>query len=110
MNNSSNITGEQEQDQDKGCKFAARCLDCPFEECIRAEVVDIKNWLKTRRDASIVELKRTSGMSISKLAKHFHVTQRTVYRAIEKNQKSKIKNQRYLEKNKKSKIKMEKSK
>lgn len=92
MNISSDIV-EQQQRRSEGCELAPCCLECPFPACVKEEIVEGKRWLKALRDASISELRRCDGASIGELGRQFHVSKRTVYRAIKENKNGKMENQ-----------------
>lgn len=95
MNISSNKMELRERRQDKGCGLSPCCLDCPFPSCAQEEPDGGKSWFKARRDASIADLRRNSGISTEELGRQFRVSRRTVYRAIEKSKKLKIKNKKW---------------
>ena len=67
--------------EDKGCKLAPSCLNCPFPRCIQDEWRGTSRLLKQQRNQKIVKAYE-SGKDISALAEGFGVNLRTIQRAL----------------------------
>jgi hypothetical protein len=70
--------------RDEGCELAASCLNCPFPECIYDEHGGKQRLLKKQRDIEIARLFNEEKKSIKELAQIFHLSIRTIQRALAK--------------------------
>ena len=68
---------------DEGCEFAAACLECPFENCLYDEPEGRRRGFKKFRDKEIKRL-HDSGWKYADLAHLFKVSERTIFRVIDK--------------------------
>ena len=70
--------------RDDGCEVSASCLRCPLPQC----KYDVPNWARRnrrdRRDAEIVAAHRRERLSVPALARRFGVSDRTVFRALQR--------------------------
>lgn len=69
--------------RDEGCQHFARCLACPFPDCIRHDrpANSARAVLNEERDATIREL-YARGVQLAVLAAQFNLGTRQVYRTI----------------------------
>lgn len=68
---------------DEGCEFASACLECPFEKCLYDEPGGRKHGFKKFRNKEIKRL-YDSGWKYKDLAHLFKVSERTIFRVIDK--------------------------
>jgi hypothetical protein len=72
--------------RDEGCELAPACLYCPFPSCSLDLPAGQGSLKKEYRDQAIREGFKKQGMSVAALARQFAVSERTVRRAIKKNE------------------------
>ena len=69
---------------DTGCNLAPKCLECPFEDCLKDqanEVTRLERNARIWRDYTRLQ-RYTGDGTIAKIAKDFQVSVRTVNRAV----------------------------
>ena len=70
--------------RDDGCEIMSSCLQCPLPQC----KYDDPGWLtrerRGQRDEQIREVRTKEKLSVPELAKQFSVSQRTVFRAVQR--------------------------
>ncbi len=69
--------------KDTGCELAPSCLACPLERCKHDDPGIMRRNRSTKRDKEIVQL-RASGKSVADIAIAVGVSERTVYRVIQR--------------------------
>ncbi|MDV2989095.1 MAG: helix-turn-helix domain-containing protein [Dehalogenimonas sp.] len=74
--------------QDEGCEEAPACLECPLPHCIHDGLLLRQDQVKQRR--LDMALKRLAGAGVAEIAAEYHVTRRTVSRAIADYQQGRI--------------------
>jgi len=67
---------------DRGCDYSPSCLDCPLPIC-RYDSADRSRTALSKRDVKILEL-RAQGLSIDQLAREFNLSQRQIYRIVDR--------------------------
>ena len=67
--------------RDDGCDIHPHCLTCPLPRCRYEEPGGLRALLNHDRDRRIRALRR-HGMCVEQLAQAFHVSRRTVFRAL----------------------------
>lgn len=67
--------------RDDGCDISESCLDCPLPRCRYEEPGGLRALLNEQRDRQILTL-RLKGVPVDKLADHFGISRRTVFRVI----------------------------
>lgn len=67
--------------RDQGCHLWHSCLSCIFERCAYDEPMGPRRAKHEARDAEI-RRRRAAGESVIALTTAFHVTRRTIYRAL----------------------------
>ena len=66
---------------DTGCKYSPTCLNCPLPICIYDDPNFFKNFIKENRDKSIFQ-DYEKGMSVKELSIKYEVSIRTIQRSI----------------------------
>jgi len=66
---------------DRGCEFFSSCLSCPLPHCIEDEPRGRQRLKLLNRASQMAQLKR-QGKSSAEIAELFHVSKRTVQRAL----------------------------
>ena len=66
---------------DTGCKYSPTCLNCPLPICIYDDPNFFKNFIKESRDKSIFQ-DYEKGMSVKELSIKYEVSIRTIQRSI----------------------------
>ena len=66
---------------DTGCKYSPTCLNCPLPICIYDDPNFFKNFIKESRDKSIFQ-DYEKGMSVKELSVKYEVSIRTIQRSI----------------------------
>ena len=69
---------------DTGCKYSPTCLNCPLPICIYDDPNFFKNFIKESRDKSIFQ-DYEKGMSVKDLSIKYEVSIRTIQRSIKLN-------------------------
>ncbi len=69
---------------DTGCKYSPTCLNCPLPICIYDDPNFFKNFIKESRDKSIFQ-DYEKGMSVKELSIKYEVSIRTIQRSIKLN-------------------------
>ena len=67
---------------DEGCELAPFCLECPFPYCVHDRVGGKRRSIKEMRDEEVYHLFVSGKWRIKELAQHFHVSPRTIQRAL----------------------------
>ena len=62
---------------DKGCEYAPKCLECPFERCRYDEAY----MNRKSRNVEMINLVK-SGKSVAEVSSEFKVSRRNIYRII----------------------------
>ena len=75
--------------RDEGCEMAtqvlgqpSQCARCPFPKCLYEEPAGRQKWLKQLRNREILAQFSREGKTVTELAHSFHISQRTVQRAL----------------------------
>lgn len=68
--------------QDGGCDLYPSCLSCPLPRCRYDDPGGAAAMLRNGRDASIVRLSHSDGLTVEELANMFGVSRRTVFRVL----------------------------
>ena len=75
---------EQYPYRDNGCEVSPSCLECPLPMCKYDDPTAYYRQIRDSRDREIVQAKRVEGKSVSQIASHFGLSQRTVHRVLER--------------------------
>ena len=68
--------------QDNGCEVSTSCLACPLPACKHDNPLFYQRWRRQVRDRHIVRQMKQRGLSVSRAALVFQVTERTIFRII----------------------------
>ena len=68
--------------RDTGCNVAPACLNCPLPRCKYDDPEEYRRAQWEQRYQQILEVQKSSSKSPAMLAKHFGVSERTIYRAL----------------------------
>jgi hypothetical protein len=86
------VDAEQLALQD-GCVVSASCLQCPLPECTYEQGMKPETYLRDRKLVAAVKQRRSQGKStvvaVEEVAFDHKVTERTIYRAIRRGQRTK---------------------
>ncbi len=69
---------------DTGCKYSPACLNCPLPICIYDDPSSFKNFIKESRDKNIFQDYK-KGMSVKDLSLKYEVSIRTIQRSLKLN-------------------------
>ena len=78
------LSSEDSNYFDSGCKYSPTCLNCPLPICIYDDPNFFKNFIKESRDKSIFQ-DYEKGMSVKELSIKYEVSIRTIQRSIKLN-------------------------
>tara|TARA_B100000530_G_scaffold107920_1_gene67006 strand:- start:155 stop:547 length:393 start_codon:yes stop_codon:yes gene_type:complete len=78
------LSSEDSNYFDTGCKYSPTCLNCPLPICIYDDPNFFKNFIKESRDKSIFQ-DYEKGMSVKELSIKYEVSIRTIQRSIKLN-------------------------
>ena len=78
------LSSEDSNYFDTGCKYSPTCLNCPLPICIYDDPNFFKNFIKESRDKSIFQ-DYEKGMSVKELSIKYEVCIRTIQRSIKLN-------------------------
>ena len=78
------LSSEDSNYFDTGCKYSPTCLNCPLPICIYDDPNFFKNFIKESRDKSIFQ-DYEKGMSVKELSLKYGVSIRTILRSIKLN-------------------------
>jgi len=78
------LSSEDSNYFDTGCKYSPTCLNCPLPICIYDDPNFFKNFIKESRDKSIFQ-DYEQGMSVKELSLKYGVSIRTIQRSIKLN-------------------------
>ena len=73
---------ENTEYQDGGCDLYPSCLTCPLPRCRYDDPGGAAAMLRTGRDATIIRLASSDGLTVDELATMFGVSRRTVFRVL----------------------------
>ena len=74
---------EHQEYRDEGCDLFASCLACPLRRCRYDVPGGVRALLNRERDHQIRVMRDTSGLCADEIAARFHVSRRTVFRALQ---------------------------
>ena len=74
---------EHQEYRDEGCDLFASCLACPLRRCRYDVPGGVRALLNRERDHQIRVMRDTSGLCVDEIAARFHVSRRTVFRALQ---------------------------
>ena len=69
--------------RDEGCDLFASCLACPLQRCRYDVPGGVRALLNRERDHQIRVMRDDSGLCVDDIAARFHVSRRTVFRALQ---------------------------
>ena len=78
------LSSEDSNYFDTGCKYSPTCLNCPLPICVYDDPNFFKNFIKESRDKSIFQ-DYEKGMSVKELSIKYEVSIRTIQRSIKLN-------------------------
>lgn len=78
------ILPERHPYQDDGCDVSSSCLRCPLPQCKYDVPNGERRERRDRRDAEIAAARRRERLSVPELARRFGVSDRTVFRALQR--------------------------
>ena len=70
--------------RDRGCDLFPSCLSCPLPRCRYDEPGGVRALLNRVRDREIRRMRRDDAVPVDEIARRFHVSRRTVFRALER--------------------------
>ena len=73
---------EYQEYRDEGCNLFASCLACPLQRCRYDVPGGVRALLNRERDHQIRVTRDSSNLSVDEIAGRFHVSRRTVFRAL----------------------------
>lgn len=73
---------EYQEYRDEGCNLFASCLECPLRRCRYDVPGGVRALLNRERDHQIRVTRDTSDLNVDQIAERFHVSRRTVFRAL----------------------------
>ena len=74
---------EQVEYRDQGCDLFPSCLHCPLPRCRYDEPGGVRAMLNRTRDREIRRMRLDERVPVNEIARRFHVSRRTVFRALE---------------------------
>ena len=69
---------------DTGCEVSASCFECPLPQCRWDDPYAFQRYRRQAQDAAIAQDVRVLGMAIAEASAKYRITERTVFRAIER--------------------------
>ena len=78
------VLPERHPYRDDGCDVSSSCLRCPLPQCKYDVPNSSRRARRDRRDAEIAAARRRERLVASALARRFGVSERTVWRALER--------------------------
>ena len=69
--------------RDSGCDLFPSCLRCPLPRCRYDEPGGVRAMLNRTRDREIRRMRLDERVPVNEIARRFHVSRRTVFRALE---------------------------
>ncbi|MCY4454695.1 MAG: hypothetical protein OXC56_00090 [Chloroflexi bacterium] len=69
--------------RDSGCDLFPSCLSCPLPRCRYDEPGGVRAMLNRTRDREIRRMRLDDQVPVNEIARRFHVSRRTVFRALE---------------------------
>jgi hypothetical protein len=73
---------ENTQYLDSGCDIHPSCLTCPLERCRYDEPGGARGLFARERDREIITLSRSRTLTVTKIARRFGISRRTVFRVL----------------------------
>ena len=70
--------------RDNGCAVARSCLRCPLARCKYDDPNERRREARDRRDGEMLAVRRRERLTVSELAVRFGVSERTVFRAVQR--------------------------
>jgi hypothetical protein len=70
--------------KDDGCEVSASCLRCPLPRCKYDDPGWLQRTQRQRRDTQLLRAHREEKLPVAELAARFHVSQRTVWRVLQR--------------------------
>ena len=70
--------------RDNGCAVARSCLRCPLPRCKYDDPNERRREARDRRDGEMLAVRRRERLTVSELAVRFGVSERTVFRAVQR--------------------------
>ena len=70
--------------RDDGCEVSPSCLTCPLPRCKYDDPAWYQRYLLEQRDGQILRVREEERLTVPALARRFRVSQRTVFRAIQR--------------------------
>ena len=75
---------EQFPYRDSGCEVSPSCLECPLPACKYDDPAAYHRQIREDRDREVVDAKCDQGKTVSQIASHFGLSQRTIHRILER--------------------------
>jgi hypothetical protein len=73
---------EQTHYADTGCEVSGTCLACPLPQCKFDNLSWYRTYRREGRDLEFQEAHDSEKLSVFEIAKRFHISPRTVHRAL----------------------------
>ena len=70
--------------RDNGCAVARSCLRCPLSRCKYDDPNARRREARDRRDGEMLAVRRRERLTVPELAVRFGVSERTVFRAVQR--------------------------
>ena len=70
--------------RDNGCAVARSCLRCPLPRCNYDDPNERRREARDRRDGEMLAVRRLERLTVPELAVRFGVSERTVFRAVQR--------------------------
>ena len=70
--------------RDNGCAVSRSCLRCPLPQCKYDDPNLKRREARDRRDVEILALRRRKRLTVKEVARRFGVSERTVFRAVQR--------------------------
>ena len=70
--------------RDNGCAVARSCLRCPLSRCKYDDPNERRREARDRRDGEMLAVRRRERLTVPELAVRFGVSERTVFRAVQR--------------------------
>ena len=83
------LTSDDSNYFDTGCKYSASCLNCPLPICVYDDPDFFKNLIKKNRNKNIFQ-DYERGMSVKDLSLKYEVSIRTIQRALKFSKSSEL--------------------
>ena len=75
--------------RDDGCEVAPSCLDCPLPQCKYDDPMWYRRERRSQRDQKVLRIQAQKGLTVAQLARHFGVSQRTIFRILRRSNNGK---------------------